>query len=94
MVVEHDRPGKGGVRGLEVRVAAVLRVPDPVVGQREDLGRGQMATTDRSLAAALVDVVAEEGDQIEVLPGQVGVRGVETVRAVLATGECECEPVG
>jgi len=63
VIVGHHHPGRGGVRGLQVRVHLVLPVPPPVVGQGEDL-RAQVYADVSRLRAALVDVVAQVQDQV------------------------------
>src|SRR5690606_14084415 len=82
-------PGEEPVGLLEIRVGPVLAVPDPVVGQRGDLMRRLVAAADIALRRALVDVVAEVDDQVEVLVGHMPVRG-EIARRVILTG-CERE---
>src|SRR5690606_36510744 len=67
VVVEDHRPGERGVRGLQVGVGLVLGVPDPVVGQRLGLPGGGVRSADLAGLAGLVDVVAEEGHQVQVL---------------------------
>ena len=87
VVVPRDDPREGGVARLQVGVAAVERVPVAVGRQRGDLGR--VVGPDRSLAAVLVDVVAEEVHDVDVLGGQGAVRRVVAGRPVLAGRERE-----
>ena len=80
VVVPGDHPRHQGVQGLEVGVGLVLGVPDPVVGQGEDLVRGlgradRVAPVGELAGAVLVDVVAEVHDETDVVAlGQVPVR--------------------
>lgn len=84
------------MRGLQVRVGLVERVlqPPPV----QITGRLPKHLRDRSLAEpsvgrdpALVDVVAEVENQVQVLLSHPGQRGVVAVRPGLAGGEREIE---
>src|SRR5699024_4891333 len=71
VVVPRADPGDVRVQGLQVGIGVVLRQPDPIVGQGDDLvrwfvrayrpdGGGVLA------AAVLVDVVTEFDDRVQV----------------------------
>ena len=81
------------MRRPQIGVALDLPQPDPVVGQRLDLTYGDVASPDGSLVRTFVEVVAEEGHQVEVLLGHVGIGREEAGRVVLAAGDGEGEPV-
>ena len=78
--------------GLQVRVRLVLAVADAVVVERLEPARGGVRP--QPARAALVDVVAEEDDRLDV-PGarHVGVRREVPVGEVLAGDECERDRV-
>ena len=93
VVVPGDDPGAEGVHGPQVRVGLVLRVADAVVLERSDLRPDMLA--DLAVAArALVDVVAEVDDQVEVVLGHVLVGGIQARLEVLARGEGEPQLIG
>src|SRR5690606_36181533 len=79
VVVEGDQPRRGGVRRLQVGVAFVLGVPQPVVGQRDACASGVLAHPPRrgavAAGAVLVYVVAQVHDQVGVVFGDAAVGG-------------------
>jgi len=92
VIVEHHQPREGGVRGLEVRVALVDRVAVAVGGDGRRLG-AVVLPRQRRRHAVLVDVVAEEQHQVEVLLRHVLVGVVEAHLEVLARGERKADPL-
>ena len=83
VVVPRADPRHVRVQRLQVRVGAVLRQPDPVVGQGDDLV-GRLVRADGPglahvlAAAVLVDVVAQLDDRVQVPAGlEVAVAGEE-----------------
>jgi hypothetical protein len=94
VVVPRHQPRERGVGRLQVGIRSVLRVPGPVVVQREQLPLGDVLAhvLDPVGASSLVDVVAEVHDQLDVvLKRQVGVGRVIAVRVVLTRDEREAE---
>lgn len=75
----------GGVGGAQRRVALVEGVAHAVVVQRVD-GRTVVVTDVAALGTVLVYVVAEMDDEVQILTGDPGQRGVVTLRVVLAVG--------
>ena len=92
VVVHRDDPGERVVGGLQVGVALVELVPAAVGGEVDGLGDGD--GTGPRLLGPLVDVVADEHHEVEVLDGHAGVRGVVAVAPVLARGDPEAHLVG
>ncbi len=90
VVVPDDQPRRGGVRGLQIRVGLVLRVPLPVVGQR--LGLGALMVADVAagdgvgVLGVLVLVVAQVQHEVRAVLGQAPVRG-EVAVLVLGAGD-------
>jgi len=85
----------GGVVGLQVGVAAVAGVAAAVLVEGRRLADAVVAAEGGGAGPALVDVVAEEGDEGEVLLGGEGpMGGVVAVLVVLARGGGEADPVG
>ena len=93
VIVEDHQPREGGVRGLEVRVALVDRVAVAVGGNGHRF-RAVVLPRQRRRHPVLVDVVAEEQHQVEILLRHVLVGGVEAHLEVLARGEREADPLG
>src|SRR5262245_58680583 len=91
VIVEGYRPRAGCVGGLERGVRAVQCVASPVLVHRHRLASTCVLAHRRWVRFVFIDVVAEEGDEIQVLPGQVLVSGVKAVLKVLARGEGEAE---
>jgi hypothetical protein len=88
------------VQGLQVPVGLVLRVPAPVVGERDHLVRGRVRPhrrpAGREVAGrVLVEVVADVDDEVEVAAlGEVPVGGEVAGLPVRARHQAEAEPVG
>ena len=76
--------GDRRVQALELRVGLVLRVPVPVLGERLDLVADVLAHAPRP-RRALVQVVAEEDHEVDVLRVQMPVRAEEPDLEVLAS---------
>ena len=76
VVVRDHQPRRDRVRGLQVRVGLVLRVPAAVVGQRDDLGAQRAGAPTPAVGAVLVDVVAQVQDQVRAVLGHPAVGGV------------------
>jgi hypothetical protein len=99
VVVPGRHPGESGVGGLEQRVTLVEGVADPVVVDRLDLRRGVLPARHGEGAVVagsvlvLVDVVAEEEDNVQVLLRHVAIGGVMAGQPVLARREGKPEPV-
>src|SRR5204862_5894 len=80
-------------------VGLVLGVPDPVVGEREDLvgglgGADRVAAVGELAGAVLVDVVAEVHDETDVVAlGQVPVRAEVAGLPVAARDHAEAQVV-
>nr|BFE57740.1 hypothetical protein GCM10020063_022660 [Dactylosporangium thailandense] len=85
------------MRGLQGRIALVLRVPRPVVGQRDELvevrrlRRRVVAVGEAAVRVVLVDVVAEVQHDVEVLSGHAGVGRPVAVLEVLAVDDGEAQ---
>ena len=94
VVVPDHEPRRRRVRGLQVGVAAVERVPVAVAGQLGRLG-AVVAADDGALALAdgsgrsFVDVVAQPDEGVELGCCDVPVRGVEAGLVVLTGGVTE-----
>ncbi|MDQ3275672.1 MAG: hypothetical protein M3Q39_11780, partial [Actinomycetota bacterium] len=95
MVVHDGHEGRGRVHGLQVGVAAIELVLGAVLGQRLHLGvavgaGGVAARVGPLVEGALVDVVAQGDDQVEVgFLGEAGVGFVEARLVVLAGEEAD-----
>jgi hypothetical protein len=91
VVVPDHQPRRGGVRGLEVGVGLVLRVPLAVAGQPYRLGAAVVADVagggDVVVGLVLVLVVAEVQHQVGVVLGQAPVGGEEAVLELAAGHE-------
>jgi hypothetical protein len=102
MVVEHRQPRRGRVRGLQVRIGLVLRVPLPVVGQRHRFRPDMIAhIAARGRVAArgvLVLVITKVHNKIRMLVGKPAVRGEPSVLSLVqmttpsGTGSPEATP--
>ena len=90
VIVPGDDPGAGGVRGAQVGVGLVARVAHAVLGKRIGLARVVRA---HMVAAPgrLVDVIAEEGDQVRRVGDDVAVGAVVALLVLLAGGEREAQ---
>nr|AWS27299.1 FunU11 [Streptosporangium sp. KD35] len=86
VVVEDHGPRCDRVGHLQVEVGLVLGVPQPVTGQVEALPAGLVAHR-VLVVAVLVDVVAEEGDQIGVVLRHAAVGREPALLVVGAGGE-------
>lgn len=96
VVVPGRDPGEGGVGGLEIGIGFVEGVAEPVVGKGLCLAAEVGAAADGVFGAdafVLVDVVAEEEDEVEVVLDQVAVGRVVAGLIVLAGGEGKAEAV-
>ena len=64
MVIPHGNPGQGSVRGLQVIIGAVARVPSTIIIERAQLMRRIVKTNwpvpGVFTGGVFVDVVAEE----------------------------------
>ena len=91
VVVPHHQPRRDRVRGLQVGVGLVLRVPLPVAGQAGGLGAfvvARVAAADHVAALlVLVEVVAQVQHQVRVVLGQPRVGGEVAVLVLRAAGE-------
>ncbi len=76
--------------GGEVRIGLVERVAGPVVVECRRLRRA-VTSHGASAAAALVDVVADMQDEVQVVADHVIVRGEIALFVVLARSHCELE---
>src|SRR5690606_27311414 len=95
VVVPGQRPGAAQMGGLEVGVGLVLGVAEAVLV--EGLGRVVEVVAHGALGgeAVLVDVVAEEDDEVDVgLGGEVAVAGVVAVAPLLTRADGDDEAVG
>ena len=90
VVVPHHQPRCGGMGGLQQRVALVEGVAVAVVGERDGGAAAMRAHASRHVGV-LVDVVAEEKHEVQVLRGDVAPRGVVAVVEALATRDGELE---
>ncbi len=86
VVVRYRRPGKGGVRRLQVGVELVEGVT-VAVGLQRLHGRGVVPAGLAVVDTALVDVVADMQHEVEVFLGHVAVGGVVAVLVLLAAGD-------
>ncbi len=92
VVVPGAEPGCAGVHGLQVRVALVQGVALAVVVQGLAGAAGVLALGLAVLArAVLIDVVAQEEHQVQLLLGHVAPGGVEAVVIALAGGDGEAQ---
>jgi hypothetical protein len=99
VVVPGDDPRRAPVRGLQVGVALVEAVLDPVAVEGVALhpvllGYGSVPVPARGPDAVFVDVVAEVEDHVGVLVGEMAVGGVVAVRPRGARGEGQPQGVG
>jgi hypothetical protein len=92
VVVPDEQPRAARVHRLQVLVALVQRVADPISVEGHRLLAALRA--DRAGRGALVDVIAEEHHQIEVLLHHVLVGRVVAVGVVLAVGRGEVQALG
>src|SRR6185503_15401788 len=91
VVVPGDEPGRARVRRLQIRIGAIKRMACAIV--LEGIGLWRAVRAHVVLAPGrLVDVVAEEDDQVRVVGGDVAVRAVGTLLVLLARGEGEAQP--
>ena len=88
VVVPGDDPGTGGMRILQVRIAPVQRMARAVVLERIGLRRAVAAHV-VAAPVRLVDVVAEEGDEVGVIGRDVPVGAEVPLLVLLAGGEGE-----
>jgi hypothetical protein len=92
VVVPGHQPRARRVGGLQVGVRLVERVPDAIVIQRVRFGGAVLADV-IAPPRGLVDVVAEEDDQVEVLGQHPVIGPVVTLLVLLAGGEREAQPL-
>ena len=86
VIIPCDEPRDGRVQALQIGVGLVLRVPVAVLGERPHL-IAEVRRTRPGRAPALVDVVAEEEHQVDVLGLHVAVRPEVADLEVLARRE-------
>ena len=86
VIVPRHEPRTGRVRGAEIGIALVKRVPDPIVVERVRLGSAVLAHVILA-PRRFVDVVTEVHDQIEIVAEHVAVRVVVALLVLLAGGE-------
>jgi hypothetical protein len=92
MVVPGHDPGRSQVRRLQVAVAFVLRIARAVLRQRERfVAAGRPVRMAQPVGPPLVDVVAEEGNQVGCGSGDMAVRRVVAEFPVLAGGDGELQ---
>ena len=90
VVVPHQHPRMGGVRGLQVRVAFVLGVALAVL--RQGLGLPAAVLAHHELrVGALVDVVAHKQHEVQRLLGNLLMRNVLAVLVMLARGQGDAQ---
>ena len=92
VIVPGEEPRVGRVRGLEVGVALVQRVADPVFVEGLRLPRRVGPDVIRA-PGGFVDVVADVDDQVEVVLDHVAIRDEVALLELLAGGEGEAEAV-
>ena len=94
VVVPRDDPGERRVRRLQVLVHLVRRVAVAVVGEREGPPSARVVADAVAAGVALVDIVPEEDDGVQILFRERGVRRVVALGVVLARREREAERRG
>ena len=90
IVPGHD-PWEGGVGRLQVAIDLVLRIPVAIVAEPEAPPAPFVVAHEIPARGALVDVIAEKDDGVQVLAGKVRVRRVVPLCVVLARREREAE---
>ena len=91
VVVRYDDPGRGRMRSLEIRVRLVEPVPTAVLGECAGLRSVDVADVpggqDPAASVVLVEVVAEEEDQVGPVLGNRAVSGEVALLEVRARGD-------
>ena len=93
VIVPRHQPRHRGVQTLKVFGGLVLGVAVSVVRERPGLAPHMTAYV-AGAPRSLVDVIADEHHQVEVLGRQVPMRAVEAVLEVLARTQAEPQPPG
>src|SRR5262249_53919796 len=90
VVVAREDPWEQAMSFSEMRIGTIQRIACPIALESlRFLGRH----SSRASAAALVYVITEKDDQVEVLARHVVVRGVKTVLKILARGESKPQTI-